>query len=478
MHETASPSVPGGLRAFEQWNPDAQRKAADLLEQYEARSWKPFYCPNPTCDGRPHGKDWNFEHARADQRPPPWNATNWLTWLIRSGRGAGKTYTGANAVNRITQVVPRIALIGPTGPDLRETMVEGPSGILATAKPGQMPEWNPSRKRLVWPNGCIAQGFSGEEPDRIRGGNNGAAWIDEPAHIDLIEEVWNQLLLTLRVKEANPHIIATTTPKPIKWMKNLIADPLTIDVRVSTYANLHNLSPVFRRTILDSFEGTRFGKQELHGEVLEDVEGALWKPSFITSISEDKVPDLERVVVALDPAGSANIRSDETGIIVLGLSGRNIYVLADFTGKYSPAGWAKRALDAAEEFHADAIVAEKNYGGDMVRNTIEKEAEAYAVPPRVVLVDSRRGKQLRAEPIVALYEKKRVLHVTGENRADLLELEEEQCSWVPGQGASPNRVDALVHGVTDLARAQMPVVLADRSLLGGRQASTPRFRRY
>lgn len=463
------------LHEIKQWKPEYQQQALAKLEEYEQRGWRPFYCPDRDCSGDPHGTDWQFQHARKDQRPPNWQA-EWLTWLISSGRGAGKTYTGSNVINRATKRVGRIALLGATGPDLRETMIEGPSGILATAKPGELPDWNPSRKRLTWPNGCIAQGFSGEEPDRIRGANIGMAWVDEPAHIDLIDDCWKQLKLTLRAPGERPHIIATTTPKPTKWMKKLAADPKTIVTRVSTYANLVNLNPVFRETIMEDFEGTRFGRQELYGEILEDVEGSLWKAEMFVQIDEARVPDLDRIVVSVDPAGSANRRSDETGIIVLGVKDKRVYVLADRTGKYSPSGWAKASLTAAAEFSADAIVAEKNYGGDMVRNTIEKEADDWdGLPPRVILVESRRGKELRAEPVVAMYEKKRVIHVAGKNRNDLLELEEEQTTWVPGKGSSPNRVDALVHGVTHIAASFVPASLSTpSSLLRGRRAPTNR----
>jgi phage terminase large subunit-like protein len=473
MSATPPPDL-SGLDGYQHWKPEAQEQALALLQEYEQRGWKPFFCPNPKCDGKPHGTDWNFNHARVDQRPPPWNG-DWLTWLISSGRGAGKTYTGSNVINRASKRVRYIGLLGATGPDLRETMIEGESGILATAKPGERPEWNPSRKRLVWPNGCVAQGFSGEEPDRIRGKNTGLWWVDEPAHIDLIDACWKQIKLTLRAPGDRPHIIATTTPKPSKWMKKLVADPKTITVRASTYVNLDNLNPAFAEMILEDFEGTRFGRQELHGEVLPDVEGSLWKAEMFVQISEDKVPDLERIVVGVDPAGSANPKSDETGIVVLGLADRRVYVLADYTGKYSPSGWARRALDAAEEFGADAIVAEKNYGGDMVRNTIEKEADDYALPPRVLPVNSRRGKQLRAEPIVAMYEKGRVVHVTGQHRNGLLELEGEQVEWVPGEGPSPNRIDALVHAATEVAAGFLPASLADpTSLLRGRRAASNR----
>lgn len=429
---------------FDNWKPKDQQAALDALKQIQAAQWKPFYCPISTCDGEPHGPNWFFQHARADQRPPDWTK-DWLVWLLLSGRGSGKTRTGSEVVNKATNITPRMALVGATGPDLRETMIEGPSGILACAPPGQMPTWEPSRRRLTWPNGCVAQGYSGEEPDRIRGGNFGLAWIDEPAHIDLIDEVWANLTLALRIGK-HPHIICTTTPKPIKWIKGLIADPRTVTTRVSTYANLQNLSPVFRQTILDSYEGTRWGRQELHGEVLEDVEGSLWKADMFRYIAPKDLPEFTRIVVSVDPAGSANKRSDETGIIVLGLSkDKVIYVLADLTGKYTPAGWARATHKAHEDFDADCIVAEKNYGGEMVKHTLES-VDLYA---RIVMVHSRRGKELRAEPIVGLYEKERVMHVSD---GSLLDLENEQVEWVPGKGSSPNRIDALVHGATELIR--------------------------
>lgn len=491
--------------AYRQWKPEVQEQALALVR--DDAPLKGFFCPNRMCSGEPHivpqrtaycenddphdwvqsalgnwlceickergtpTDDWTFRHARPDQRPPNWKK-NWLTWLMKSGRGAGKTRTGSEVINRVTNLVPRIGLIGATGPTFRETIVEGPTGILACSTRGNMPTWEPSRKRLVWPNGCVAQGFSAEEPDRIRGENLGAAWLDEPAHMDLIEEVWSNLLLALRIGE-NPHIICTTTPLPSKWMKKLIADPSTITVTVSTYANLRNLSPVFRATILEGFEGTRKGRQELHGEILEDVEGSLWKGDMFQYIEEDRLPDLERIIVAVDPAGSANIRSDETGIIVIGLADNHLYVLADNTGKYTPQGWAEEAHRAYEVWKADAIVAEKNYGGDMVKHTLQSVGHPDVM---VKLVESRRGKQLRAEPIVALYEKKMVSHVSSKNQNDLVLLETEQCEWVPGKGASPNRVDALVHGATELMRGWAgPAAIASPANLGGPRAPTNRW---
>ena len=246
-------------------------------------------------------------------------------------------------------------------------------------------------------------------------------------------------------------------------MKALINDPLTINTVVSTYANLGNLAPTFRQTVLERYEGTRQGKQELYGELLEDVEGALWTWDMFQWVEE--APSLDRIVVGVDPAGTANKDSDETGIVVIGIAGKDLYVLADFTLKGSPGTWAGRANSAYDDFSADAIVPEKNYGGEMVRHTLETSGYSGA---RIIEVTSRRGKVIRAEPIVALYEKGRVFHVG--RRGDLAQLEDELTSWVPGKGPSPNRLDALVHAAHELAKRVMPVAVATpNEVLRGRQ---------
>lgn len=486
------------LDDYRHWKPEHQQRALTLLQQRQNQRWRPFYCPNPSCNGQPHVEpgeirecrlpfghewtlvqdawlcdpdrgcgvfglpqdEWLWTHARKDQRPPRWK-DRWRTWLQAGGRGSGKTRTGSEVTHRVTEMTPHIMLVAPTGPDIRETLVEGESGILATAPPGKRPEWEPSRKRLVWPNGAIARGFSAEEPDRLRGPQSGFIWMDEAAHYDAIDLVWDNALFGLRL--GNPsHVLVTSTPKPTKWLKELMKDSKTIHMKVSTYANLANLDPAYREMVIEKYEGTRTGLQELYGELLEDVEGALWQSSMFNYI--DEVPEtLDKVVIAIDPAGTANARSDETGIVVVGRAGRQAYVLADYSGKYSPAGWGQKAWWAHEHWSADAIVAEKNYGGDMVKHVLDTESDHRA---RVRLVQSRRGKALRAEPIVSLYEKKRVLHIRSRKDieprpGDLQKLEEEQLSWVPGEGASPNRVDAAVHGLTDVMRGTGQAAVAD-----------------
>lgn len=455
--------MPEGTRAdlqvldeFKYWKPEAQERALQLLEQRKTTPYKPFYCSDPACDGQPHG-DWAFNHARKDQRPPKWQ-DDWLTWVLAGGRGSGKTRTGSEVTHRVTKMVPRIILIAPTAYDLRETMVEGISGLQATANPANPVEWEPSKKKLTWKNGCIAQGFSAEEPDRLRGPQSGFIWADEPAHYDDTDAVWDNMMFGLRVGQF-PKVVATSTPKPTTWMKKIVKDPLTILHRVSTYANISNLSPTYQRTVIEKYEGTRLGQQELHGEILEDVEGALWSWDMFHYVPVLPVV-LKRIVVAVDPAGTANKRSDATGIIVLGLGTDNrIYVLADATGKYSPEGWATRMLKEVEEWNADAVVVEKTYGKDMVTYVLNNVIDQHDVTPRIISVDSRRGKAIRAEPIVALYEKDRIIHVG--QRGDLASLEDEQTTWVPGEGASPNRVDALVHGATELGKLAMPASFAN-----------------
>jgi phage terminase large subunit-like protein len=458
---SAPPAAPE-VDAYRFWKPEAQAKALEMLREHSQSAWRPFFCPDYGCDGHPHS-EWEWEHARADQRPPRWS-DHWLTLLLSGGRGSGKTRVGSEITHRVTKATPRIALIAGTGPDLRDTMVEGVSGILACSPPGKRPDWEPSKKKLTWPNGCIAQGFSAEEPDRLRGPQFGFSWADEPAHYAQAQQVWDNMLFGLRM--GTPKVIATTTPKPTTWMKALIADPTTVTRRVSTYANLQNLAPTFLDIILNRYEGTRLGKQELHGELLEDVEGSLWNWDMIHWV--DEAPALQRVVVGVDPAGSANKSSDETGIITVGLGvDKNFYVLADDTGRYSPANWAARAIAAYEQYQADAIVAEKNYGGDMVKHTL-KSADPQT-PRRILPVNSRRGKALRAEPVVALYERRRVLHVG--HQGDLAKLEDEQTQWVPGVGDSPNRVDALVHAITALAKNTMPTEIANPNNLLRRGAA-------
>jgi phage terminase large subunit-like protein len=444
--------------AYKGWTPAAQQKALERLHAAQNERWRPFYCPNMACDGKPHD-DWLWNHARSDQRPP--QDLDWFVWLLLSGRGAGKTRSGAEYMHRVVRKVPRVALIAPTGADARDTMLEGESGILTISPPGGRPAYEPSKRRLTWPNGAVGTVFSGEEPDRLRGPEHGAAWVDEGAFMPLIQDVWDNLLFGLRLGQV-PRICVTTTPKPKPWLKELIKDPRTRLSRASTYANLDNLSPVFAERVISKYEGTRLGRQELHAELLEDVEGALWSYAMIEEDRVEHHPDLDRIVVAVDPAGSSKDSADETGIAVLGRANGHYYVLADRSGHFTPNGWANAVQSAYEEFSADAVVVETNYGGEMVKNTMRNAG----LDARIIEVHAKKSKRLRAEPVVGLYEQHKVHHV-GEFPA----METEMTEWVPDQGDSPNRLDVAVYGITELSKGARKAEISSptrlRAIQGG-----------
>ena len=436
--------------AFKRWTPAAQEKALAMLRDRSNENWRPFYCPIATCDGKPHG-DWLWSHARADQRPP--TDHEWVVWLLKSGRGSGKTRTGSELTHRMVEKVPRIGLIGATGADVRDIMLEGESGLIVTAPPGKRPLYEPSKRRLTWPNGAVGHLYSAEEPDRLRGPQHYFVWADEPAHWPLVTAVWDQMLFGLRLG-SHPRVVATTTPKPRPWLKELMKEDTTRISVASTYDNIANLSPAYADRIIKKYEGTRLGRQELNAEVLEDVEGALWNWDMIESLRVGEAPDMDRIVVAVDPAGSKKKKNDETGIVVVGRAGEHCYVLADRSGHYSPNGWARAVMAAHDEFSADAVVAETNFGGEMVASNL-RAADSF---PRILEVTAKRGKALRAEPVVGLYERKLVHHV-GEPFTD---LETQMTEWVPYEDTdSPDRVDALVYGVTQLAKGLVPAAMSN-----------------
>lgn len=383
------------------------------------------------------------------------------------GHNSGKTRSGSEWVRFMSTRYERGSIIGPTVGHVRDTMVEGDSGLLAVFANAKMNAlWEPSKRRITIDcnctpdaalpkhmNGHIIQCFTGDEPERLRGPQHAYVWLDEPAHFSLIQAVWDNMQFGLRLGD-HPRILCSTTPLPTKWMKELIAEEDTVSVTVSTYKNMDNLAPTFKKVMLKKYEGTRLGRQELHGEVLEDIQGALWTWAMIEAnrqlvkIDEEgnrhypvTIEDMDRIIVAIDPAGTSSKKRDETGIVVVGKRGDHFYVIADLSGTYTPEGWASAAWKAFDEYKADKIVAEKNYGGEMVLSTLRNSRPGGPVD----LVTSRRGKALRAEPVVGLYEQERVHHL------DLFEnLETQMTEWVPGMADSPDRVDALVHGITKL----------------------------
>jgi len=390
----------------------------------------------------PNGPTW-AQTARPEQLEP---AGDWYCWLIRSGRGWGKTRTGAEWVlQRVRQGYKRIALVAQTKADARDTMIElGESSLLKVAPAGLRPVYEPSKRRLTWAGGAVATVFSGDEPDQLRGPQHDTAWVDELAKFKYPRDTWDNLLFGLRVGKC-PRVLVTTTPRPLKLLRDIIARPTTIDVRRSSRDNFDNLSDVYRREVIEPLAGTRLGRQEIDGEILEDTPGALWKRSWLDDKRVQAAPELARVVVAIDPAATSGDDSDETGIVVagLGVDGRG-YVLADYSRRDTPDGWARAAVRAYHAHQANLIVAETNQGGEMVTHTLRT---AWPLAP-ISTVHASRGKATRAEPISALYEQGRVSHV-----GSLPELEDQLCNWVPG-AASPDRLDALVWALTHLRIGQ------------------------
>ncbi len=392
--------------------------------------------------------EWEF-FAHGHQRTPA-NAGSgkpWTTWLMLGGRGAGKTRAGAEWVREVARDShARIALIGETEHDAREVMVEGVSGLLAAHRYDEKPQWIPTRRRLEWKNGAVAQVFSAEEPESLRGPQFSAAWCDELAKWRQAEATFDMLQFGLRLGE-RPRQVITTTPRPIALIKKLIADPSTALTRAGTQANAHNLAPAFLGHVLARYGGTRLGRQEIDGEIVEERNDALWKRAQLEACRVDAAPALSRVVVAVDPPASARKGADACGIVAAGITGSGtIYVLADASAAgLSPQGWAVKAIALWRRLDADCLVAEVNFGGDMVRAVI-READA-AVP--VVSVRATRGKYLRAEPVAQLYEQGRVKHAGA-----FPALEDEMCDFgLDGlsSGRSPDRLDALVWAVTALS---------------------------
>jgi phage terminase large subunit-like protein len=388
-------------------------------------------------------REWWF-NGRDEQKPP---GGDWRTWLIMGGRGSGKTRAGAEWVQAIASAGARsdlrIALVAETLGDAREVMIDGVSGICRIARKN-FPDFEISRRRLVWPNGAMAQIFSSEDPEALRGPQFHYAWCDEVGKWKHAEETFDMLQFGLRLGR-DPRQLVTTTPRPVPVLKRLIADPSTRLVRISTGGNAKNLAPGFIEALERRYGGTRIGRQELAGEMIEDREDALWRRGDVEACVIRLVPALRRIVVAVDPPAGIGQNSC-CGIVVAGLeaSGRAV-VLADCSVEgATPAAWAQAVVRAFRRFEADRVVAEVNQGGEMV--TAMLRSVDAALP--VTMVRATRGKFLRAEPVAALYEQGRVVHAgrfTG--------LEDQMCDFGPdglSSGRSPDRLDALVWALTAL----------------------------
>lgn len=383
--------------------------------------------------------DWRF-WARPNQLPPE---GDWTVWLAMAGRGFGKTRMGAEWVRaRVTAGVARhVALIAQTPGDARDVMLHGPSGLLSVGPEVFRPRYEPSKLLLTWPNGAIGHVRSGAEPDKIRGLNVDTAWCDELASWQYPRETWDLLQFALRV--GDPRACITTTPKPLMLLKEIMGASGTVLTHGTTYENLANLAPKFFRDITTKYEGTTLGQQELYAALLEEAAGALWTRAILTASRRKEATAMKRIVVAVDPAISAKGESNETGIVVAGRgTDDHGYVLRDLSGRYGPATWADRVIQAYRDSKADRIVAEANQGGDMVSHTLR------TVDPKVPirLVHASQGKRTRAEPVAALFEQDRA-HMVGSHPA----LEDQLATWEPlGNLPSPDRLDAMVWALTDL----------------------------
>lgn len=386
--------------------------------------------------------DWRT-YARPKQLPPP---GDWSGWMILAGRGAGKTRTGAEWVRSMAETgrMGRMALIAETAADCRDVLVEGESGILAISPPWNRPVYESSKRRLTWPNGAIATLYNGTEPDQLRGPQHDGGWLDELAKYRYAQETFDMFLFGLRLGN-DPRYLITTTPRPIKLIKALMIDPNVVVTRGSSMENIANLSPMFKRNVIDKYAGTRLGRQEIDAEILEDVPGALWTRRNLDEYRVNQAPDMMRIVVGVDPAATSNEDSNEHGIVVAGLDGKgHAYVMDDWTAKGSPDEWGRKAVAAYRRYQADQIIAESNQGGDMVEHVIRSVSNDV----NVMLVRASRGKYTRAEPVSALFEQGRV-HMVG----TLPALEDQMIAFTPqgtADGVSPDRVDAMVWALTSL----------------------------
>jgi phage terminase large subunit-like protein len=399
---------------------------------------------------------WDLQ-ARPEQFPPP---VDWTYWLILAGRGFGKTRTGAEWMRLEVRANEFVNLVGATADDARDIMIEGESGILRICPPSERPEYKKSDRKLVWPNGATSLVFTADEPDRLRGKQHERVWADEIAAWRYSDS-WDQLQFGLRLGK-DPRACVTTTPRPIKIIKDLVKDPSCVVTRGTTYDNRANLAPAFFNKIIAKYEGTRLGRQELNAEILNDVVGALWSSGLIERDRVKQAPDsLVRVVVGVDPKVSTPTQSaddrrslkqygvtmseseSECGIVVVAKDAQyppHFYILADYSLDAAPTAWAAAAVKASHAHRADRVIGEVNNGGDLVEAVIRTVDENVSYKA----VRASRGKIVRAEPVAALSEQGR-LHFVG----TLPKLEDQCCSYVPGE-KSPDRMDAMVWAVTEL----------------------------
>lgn len=440
---------------------DAERRLAELSQ-----------IPHDLLEAMNYRMLWVDRQSRPDQLPPDLKDLTWFTWLQLGGRGSGKTRTGAECVWDMAFKHPgcRIAVVAPTSSDVRKTCFEGESGLLARVPPSLVLNYNRQELCLTLTNGSQIFGFSADEPDRLRGPQHHFAWADELAAWRYLDDALDNLLMGLRLGSA-PRMIATTTPRPIKRLKEIIADSTTKVDRVSTYANRDNLPSHFIHTILKRYEGTRLGRQELYAELIDDVPGALWQRAQLDQhrckpdpkTQKVVLPDMEVLVIGFDPSISSEKGADETGIVAVGRGTDKIgYVFRDESMQGTPDQCARAAIALYDELKAGAIIYEANQGGEHVGNTLTATARAMKAEGKrntdfvaIRPVWASRGKVTRAEPVSALYEQGRVKHV-----GMFSKLEDQMCEFTSDfdrkeMGYSPDRVDALVWAVTDVLVEQV-----------------------
>ena len=415
---------------------------ADALEKQAASDWRSI--------------------ARPSQLPPP---GKWTIWLLMAGRGFGKTFAGAHWVRERVErgIAKRIAIVGATMDDARAVMIEGPSGLLAVSPDWQRPTFEPSKRRLTWPNNAaVATLFSADEPERFRGPEHDTIWGDEPGTWPY-HSAFDNMMLGLRVGR-NPRCCLTTTPRPTKLIRSLLSreGKDVVVTRGTTYENRENLAPSFFASIVGRYEGTRLGRQEINAELLEDTPGALWQRAKIDELRVSALPArLARIVIAIDPAATSGPEADETGIIVAALGpDRHGFIIEDLSGRYAPHVWARKAIDAYHRHHADRIIGEVNNGGEMIEHTLRMIDATVSYKG----IHASRGKVVRAEPVAALYEQGKVHH-TG----SFPQLEDQMCSFSAdadrSRGSSPDRVDALVWALSELmVEGRGPMVITERAL--------------
>lgn len=409
-------------------------------------------------EGRALKYDWSGWWARPAQLPP--DGDHWTHWGLVAGRGFGKTRTGAEYIrHRVNQGARSIALLAENPGDARDVMIDGNEGssILEVFPPHQEPDYQPSKARIVFHTGAVARIFSSHKPDGPRGWQGDTYWADEVASWKYPEETWNNMMFGLRGEALRPRGVFTTTPKPIDLLRELMDDGQTELTRGSTYENRANLAEAFFQHVVSKYEGTQLGQQELLGVLLEEREGALWRRKWIDHVQPDDVPDFREVVVGVDPAGSTGERSAETGIVAAGKAlcdckvrageadqpEPHLFVLEDRSGRLTPNGWARAAVDLYEELGAGKLIGEQNNGGDMVKATVRNVDGGKAVAYKEVYAS--RGKETRAAPISALYEQGKAHHVGVHEQ-----LEGQMVTWVPDEGPSPDRIDALVWAASQL----------------------------